>query len=205
MEACGSGMKEKYTTLMDKDMLFINSNVPHSTQSLTENRVLVLYFPESFFANEQVLIQLNTLEEQLDEQVLSNLRTLLMEIYNLHYSTGTYDYILAQSRIIQLKYWLVRHFGQTTELSPATSRTDRQKIQTILDFIKEHYTENISLAETARICGYSEAFLSRMFHEVYRADIYGVQADPLSREAIDLLDTRTNRLRRFPMKPASLT
>ncbi|AST98312.1 helix-turn-helix domain-containing protein [Shouchella clausii] len=184
----------KVTTLMDKDMLFINSNVPHSTQSLTENRVLVLYFPESFFANEQVLIQLNTLEEQLDEQVLSNLRTLLMEIYNLHYSTGTYDYILAQSRIIELKYWLVRHFGQTTELSPATSRADRQKIQTILDFIKEHYTENISLAETARICGYSEAYLSRMFHE-YTGQTFTEYKQILCLEkAIDLLDTTNKSL-----------
>lgn len=117
-----------------------------------------------------------------------------MEIYNLHYSTGTYDYILAQSRIIELKYWLARHFSQTAELSPATSRSDRQKIQTILDFIKEHYTENISLAETARICGYSEAYLSRMFHE-YTGQTFTEYKQILCLEkAIDLLDTTNKSL-----------
>lgn len=184
----------KVTTLMDQDLLFINSNVPHSTQSLTENRVLVLHFTESFFASEQVFIELNTSEEHSDEQILSNLRNLLLEIYDLHLSTGTYDYILAQSRIIELKYRLVHHFGQIARSSSATNSAKQQRIQTILDFIKEHHTENISLAETARMCGYSEAYLSRMFHE-YTGQTFTEYKQILSLEkAIDLLDTTNKSL-----------
>lgn len=184
----------KVTTLTDQDLLFINSNVPHSTQSLTENRVLVLHFSESFFAGEQIIIQLNTSEGQLEESILSNLRALLMEIYNLQISTGTYDYILAQSRIIELKYWLVQHFGQIAEITSATSSAKQQKIQDILDFIKEHYTENISLAETARTCGYSKAYLSRMFHEYTGQTFMEYKQILCLEKAIELLDTTNKSL-----------
>ncbi|MFS0873053.1 MULTISPECIES: AraC family transcriptional regulator [Paenibacillus] len=184
----------KVITLTDQDLLFINSNVPHSTQSLTENRVLILHFTESFFANEQVVIQLNTSEERMDEEILSNLRNLLMEIYNLHVSTGTYDYILAQSRVIELKYRLVHSFGQVAHSPSATNSARQQRIQTILDYIKEHYTENISLAETARVCGYSEAYLSRMFHE-YTGQTFTEYKQILCLEmAIELLDSTNKSL-----------
>ncbi|WP_336783290.1 AraC family transcriptional regulator [Paenibacillus illinoisensis] len=184
----------KVITLMDQDLLFINSNIPHSTQSLTENRVLVLHFTESFFANEQVVIQLNTSEERIDEEILSNLRNLLMEIYNLHVSAGTYDYILAQSRVIELKFRLVHHFGQVAQSPSATNSARQQRIQTILDYIKEHYTENISLAETARVCGYSEAYLSRMFHE-YTGQTFTEYKQILCLEmAIELLDSTNKSL-----------
>lgn len=184
----------KITILTEKDVLFINSNVPHSTQSITENQVVVLQFPESFFANEQVIIQLNTHERQVEEVTLSKLRGLLMEIYDLHFSVGKYAYILEQSRIIELKYWLVQHFGQTTDIPPEIFTAKQQKIKTIMDFIKEHYTENISLAQTARICGYSEAYLSRMFHE-YTGQTFTEYKQILCLEkAIDLLDTTNKSL-----------
>ncbi|WP_342552342.1 AraC family transcriptional regulator [Paenibacillus sp. FSL R7-0652] len=184
----------KVTTLRNQDVMFINSNIPHSTQSLTENRVLVLQFPESFFANEQVIIQLNTAEEHPEEAVLAHLRALLMEIYHLHLSTGMYDYILTQSRVLELKYGLVEHFGRASQVSSAVNTVKQQRIQTILDFIKAHYTENISLAETAHICGYSGAYLSRMFHE-YTGQTFTEYKQILCLEkAIELLDTTDKSL-----------
>lgn len=155
----------KITILMEKDALFINSNVPHSTQSITENQVIVLQFPDTFFANEQVIIHLNTQEKQVEEPIISKLRGLFMDIYDLHISKSKYDYILEQSRIIELKYLLVNHFSQTTDIPPEVFSEKQQKIKTIMDFIKEHYTENISFTKSTRICGYSEAYLSRMFHK----------------------------------------
>lgn len=184
----------KITILTDKDMLFMNSNVPHSTQSITENRVLVLQFPETFFANEQVIIQLNTHENQAEEITLAKLRELLMEIYELHFSAGKYDYILEQSRIIELKYRLVHHFGQAADIPPEIFSEKQQKIKTIMDYMKEHYAENISLAETARICGYSEAYLSRMFHK-YTGQTFTEYKQILCLEkAIDLLETTNKSL-----------
>ncbi|MFB5674905.1 helix-turn-helix domain-containing protein [Paenibacillus terreus] len=182
------------TILMNNDMLFMNSNVPHSTQSITENRVLVLQFPGSFFANEQVTIQLNTQENHIEDAILSKLRRLLMDIYELHISKGEYDYILEQSRIIELKYMLVNHCSQAADIPPQIFSEKQQKIKTIMDFIKEHYTENISLAETARFCGYSEAYLSRMFHE-YTGQTFTEYKQILGLEkAIDLLDTTNKSL-----------
>ena len=184
----------KITILTDNDMLFMNSNVPHSTQSISENRVLVLQFPETFFADEQVIIQLNTQEGQAEEATLSKIRTLLMEIYELHYAAGRYDYILEQSRVVELKYWLLQHFGQVVDFQPELFSAKQQKLKTIMDFIKAHYMENISLAETARVCGYSEAYLSRMFHE-YTGQTFTEYKQILSLEkAIDLLDTTTKSL-----------
>ncbi|NEU27261.1 AraC family transcriptional regulator [Paenibacillus ottowii] len=182
----------KITILKEKDALFINSNVPHSTQSITENQVVVLQFPATFFANEQVFIQLNTQEREVEHTILSKLRELFMDIYNLHVSKGRYDYILEQSRIIELKYLLVNHFSQAADLQPEIFSEKQQKIKTIMDFIKEHYAENISLAKTARICGYSEAYLSRMFHE-YTGQTFTEYKQVLCLEkAIDLLET-TNK------------
>lgn len=172
------------------DLLFINSDTPHSTQSITHNNVFIIQFPEDFLEEEKVSIRLSTCESQDQPKVLEEIRQLFTEIKEYHSSKNEYDYLMERSKILNLKYLLITNFASNkNEKDKHADRKHLKQLEIVVEYLKEHYKDNPSLKETASACGYSEAYLSRLFHSITGQTFLDFKRNLCLEKAISLMDT----------------
>ena len=66
-----------------------------------------------------------------------------------------------------LSFVTAKFFTECTETGKACGRRSEGILHAVLDFISEHYTENIKLSDMARALGYEEHYLSRMLNSLF--------------------------------------
>lgn len=177
------------------DLLFINSDTPHSTQSITHNHVSIIQFPENFLKEEKVSIRLSTCERHEQSEILDEIRQLIIDIKAYHLSENEYDYLMERSKVLNLKYLLVTHFASNNiEKDKHQERKQLKQLEIVVEYLKKHYKENPSLKETASACGYSEAYLSRLFHSITGQTFLDFKRNLCLEKAIVLMDTTDKTL-----------
>ena len=71
-----------------------------------------------------------------------------------------------ESIVLSILYHLVHHFSYPVSVDEITEpRAEQTRIQQILQYIEEHYTERISLADISSEFGLSREYFSRLFHQ----------------------------------------
>lgn len=176
------------TILNAEDVYFINNNVPHATQSITNNEVIVLQLSGEFFEKEKLFIQLNSRKPVSSESVFFEIKELVREVFALHYSEERFAYLLEQSKILNLEFLLANYFHTDVDNTNRLALNRQKKVKKVIDIIKAHYIENISLNEVARLSGYSESYLSRMFRQNVGQTFSEFKQALCLEKAIDLME-----------------
>lgn len=135
----------------------------HSIYAPDPNETIVLQIPLGSFAGyytEEQFIWFSHSEKSDDERVFS----LLNEMYERNTDGRTGYELHMLSCFYQLEYLLVTRYRKLEVHEELLKNTKQLKrLGVITGYLKEHYTEDISLEKLAGIFGYSPSYLSRMF------------------------------------------
>ncbi len=158
-------LNEKKYHLQAGDFVLVNSNEVHSIYAPDPNETIVLQIPLGSFAGyytEEQFIWFSHSEKSDDERIFS----LLNEMYEQN-TECRMGYELQMLRCFyQLEYLLVTRYRKLEVHEELLKNTKQLKrLGVITGYLKEHYTEDISLEKLAGIFGYSPSYLSRMFQK----------------------------------------
>ena len=158
-------LNEKKYHLQAGDFVLVNSNEVHSIYAPDPNETIVLQIPLGSFAGyytEEQFIWFSHSEKSDDERVFS----LLNEMYERNTEGRTGYELQMLSCFYQLEYLLVTRYRKLEVHEELLKNTKQLKrLGVITGYLKEHYTEDISLEKLAGIFGYSPSYLSRMFQK----------------------------------------
>lgn len=158
-------LNEKKYHLQAGDFVLVNSNEVHSIYAPDPNETIVLQIPLGSFAGyytEEQFIWFSNSEKSDDERVFS----LLNEMYERNTECRMGYELQMLSCFYQLEYLLVTRYRKLEVHEELLKNTKQLKrLGVITGYLKEHYTEDISLEKLAGIFGYSPSYLSRMFQK----------------------------------------
>ena len=158
-------LNEKKYHLQAGDFVLVNSNEVHSIYAPIPNETIVLQIPLGSFAGyytEEQFIWFSHSEKSDDERVFS----LLNEMYERNTECRMGYELQMLSCFYQLEYLLVTRYRKLEVHEELLKNTKQLKrLGVITGYLKEHYTEDISLEKLAGIFGYSPSYLSRMFQK----------------------------------------
>ena len=158
-------LNEKKYHLQAGDFVLVNSNEVHSIYAPDSNETIVLQIPLGSFAGyytEEQFIWFSHSEKSDDERGFS----LLNEMYERNTEGRTGYELQMLSCFYQLEYLLVTRYRKLEVHEELLKNTKQLKrLGVITGYLKEHYTEDISLEKLAGIFGYSPSYLSRMFQK----------------------------------------
>lgn len=158
-------LNEKKYHLQAGDFVLVNSNEVHSIYAPDPNETIVLQIPLGSFAGyytEEQFIWFSHSEKSDDERVYS----LLNEMYERNTECRMGYELQMLSCFYQLEYLLVTRYRKLEVHEELLKNTKQLKrLGVITGYLKEHYTEDISLEKLAGIFGYSPSYLSRMFQK----------------------------------------
>lgn len=151
--------------LSQDEFMIVNSNEVHSVDSPLPNETVVLQIPlkmfEHYFTGEQ-FIRFSHEPGEKDERFME----LIRELYRTYCAREPGFDMKANSLFYHIMYLLVREYRET-EADQESVRKNKSliRLSAITSYLKENYTEELTLEETARIFGYSPTYLSRMFQQ----------------------------------------
>lgn len=158
-------LNEKKYHLQAGDFVLVNSNEVHSIYAPDPNETIVLQIPLGSFAGyytEEQFIWFSHSEKSDDERIFS----LLNEMYEQNTECRMGYELQMLSCFYQLEYLLVTRYRKLEVHEELLKNTKQLKrLGVVTGYLKEHYTEDISLEKLAGIFGYSPSYLSRMFQK----------------------------------------
>lgn len=182
-------VNERKLCLRSGEFILINSNEVHSIESPEPNSTVVVQFPLKVFEdyyNDDAFIYFTHSPRNEDQEIMRLILRLYREIQQEEYGF-TYK---VQSEFFYLLYLLVVKYRKK-EVSPEI-RVRYQKLNylsSIIDYIYEHFQENVSLRELSEKFGYSPAYLSRMFQKYaqigYKTYLQSVRIEFAFRELVN--------------------
>ena len=162
----------KEYVLNEDDIILINSNVMHSSEYIEQNTTLVMQIDTMFFNNyidnfSEIIFDCNTLSgDGKDKQRFDDIRNTLARIMMVvHKKDGAYV-VKAQELIFKLIGLLISNF-QVVENKPlfVKPKKPNQRLKRVVQYINEHYMEDISLQTIAGIEDLSPQYISKTFKE----------------------------------------
>lgn len=163
-------VNNKTTQLKVNDFVVINPMSIHSTRCMGGNTAILLQIPISFLEkfmpdirDYSFCVDLESKDAKVQTK-LANIRSTLQDLW-INYEFQVEGYVFrCYSLIFEIIYILVHSFSYKVD------RKERQKneknlerIQTIIEYVKEHYQEPISIPEIAGLVGLNEIYFSRFF------------------------------------------
>lgn len=182
-------VNERKLCLRSGEFILINSNEVHSIESPEPNSTVVVQFPLKVFEdyyNDDAFIYFTHSPRNEDQEVMRLILRLYREIQQEEYGF-TYK---VQSEFFYLLYLLVVKYRKK-EVSPEIRVRYRKLnyLSSIIDYIYEHFQENVSLRELSEKFGYSPAYLSRMFQKYaqigYKTYLQSVRIEFAFRELVN--------------------
>lgn len=148
----------------------VNSKTIHSTSCQKSCRYLLLQIPyetikKSIPDIDIVMIRCVCLSDENVNGNLIKIRDILQRIVSFCQSPKNSGYLLMQhSLVYELLYYLVIHFktGVDPEIKKKADR-NIQRLGIVLQYVRQHYTENITLNDAARTVALNREYFSRFF------------------------------------------
>lgn len=166
-------LNTEFYHLQKNDLLVINSNVVHSTQSPTKNQVIVLQIPLRFMqeiTQEEYLatfkIVCNTCQKATADQQkkYGAIRHILNEMLTFDARVDAVYKIKVIGLLYELNYLLIHFFRVERESNEAiTTQKYLDRLSEITLFMKENYREELSLKRVAATFNFSPPYFSRFF------------------------------------------
>lgn len=156
--------------LKEHDFIVVNPMSIHSTRCIGGNTAILLQIPISFLETFMPDIREYSFAldfESKDKRVqtkLANIRSTLQDLW-ITYQFETEGYIFrCYGLIFELIYILIHSFSyKPDQKERQANQKNLERIQNIIDYVKEHYTEQITISEIAGEVGLNEIYFSRFF------------------------------------------
>lgn len=149
--------------LAEGEFIIVNSNEVHAIHAAKPNHTIVLQIPlnqfTAYFTGEQ-FIWFSHSERAYDAQVAC----LIFRMYEVYQEKADgYEFEIL-SMFYELLHILIKKYRkQEVQGELIKSNQQLNRLGVITTYLKEHYTEDISLEKLAGIFGYSPSYLSKMF------------------------------------------
>lgn len=163
-------VNNKTTQLKVNDFVVINPMSIHSTRCMNGNTAILLQIPISFLEKFMPNIREYSFAVDLESKdpkvqtKLANIRSTLQDLW-INYEFQVEGYVFrCYSLIFEIIYILVHSFSYKVDRNERRkNEKNLERIQTIIEYVEEHYQEPISISEIAGLVGLNEIYFSRFF------------------------------------------
>lgn len=153
--------------LQEGDLILLNSNVVHATNSPIKNHILVIQLPLKFMQkvtenhyNQEYVFKLNSVKYPIGEE-LENCLTKLVEEAQDDTTEGR---LATKINVYQLILFLLNYHKQPLDDQNRLKSVENQKkLVDIVNYIKGNYQRELSLTEVAAHFNYSRTYFSKFF------------------------------------------
>lgn len=157
--------------LKEDEFFFINSGQVHSTSGHGDNIIVAIQINLDAFDRTYPQIK-NTVFEwpnsqfiNKDDSILKEFRSYIAKMVG-EYRRGEKGYQVAvESHLNALFTLILRYIPQTQKKETPQYRKDLQRLQSVIEYVEEHYTEKITLEQIAKNEYISTFYLSHFFKE----------------------------------------
>lgn len=171
------------------EFMLVNSNEIHSIASPLPNRTVVLQIPlktfEDYYTGEQYIRF--THKNQLQD---CEIMELIRKMYCAYDGKQCGYQLKVKGLYFQLLFLMVteyRELNVTPDMLKKNKKLNR--LSSITSYIRDHYTEDLSLELLAEIFGYTPAYLSRMFQKYaginYKTYLQSVRLEEAYKELVN--------------------
>lgn len=156
--------------LKENEFMVINPMSIHSTRCREGNTAILLQIPLSFLENfvpdihqYKFFVDVDSREPRVQTK-LGNIKNTLQDLW-IAYQFQSEGYIFrCYSLIFELIYILIHSFSQKLDQKELKKdQKNLERMQTIIDYVRIHYREQISIREIAGEVGLNEIYFSRFF------------------------------------------
>ena len=172
-------LNEEEYVLEAGGLIIINSNEIHSINAPEPNRTIVLQIPlkqfETYFTAQRFIRFRSAARSgkaaEGKEPDNRKLAFFVAELYREYEQKGDGREFRVLALYYNILYLLVRDYREP-EAEPGEIRDSRRldALSKITSYMREHYKEDLKLADMAVLFGYSEAYLSRMFKKIAKVN-----------------------------------
>ena len=172
----------KYFNFTKGDLVVINSHEIHTIKSQTEGHYIVLRFlPEIIYAAGNSAFEAKYItpfiinnskhqrvfrDEEISETDIPDRMVAMLE----EYVKKPYGYELAmRTHIGSIFLWILRYWNSKNmdlTITSSVSNDLLEKIQQVMDYITEHFSEEITASDAAAMCNVSYSYFSRIFKQI---------------------------------------
>lgn len=172
----------KYFNFTKGDLVVINSHEIHTIKSQTEGHYIVLRFlPEIIYAAGNSAFEAKYItpfiinnskhqrvfrDEEISETDIPGRMVAMLE----EYAKKPYGYELAmRTHIGSIFLWILRYWNSKNmdlTITSSVSNDLLEKIQQVMDYITEHFSEEITASDAAAMCNVSYSYFSRIFKQI---------------------------------------
>ncbi|MDY3919954.1 MAG: AraC family transcriptional regulator [Candidatus Limivivens sp.] len=163
------------------DILLLNSNEIHATRSLDDHTTAYVIQVSMDFLKTVSLKQTDigffvplrsVLEKEAhrQEETLQNLERLqhtISKFFDEEQADQKYFFLNRYGILCSLLYLLCQYFIDPDFHSVRSNHKDYERITKIDTYLKEHFTEDISLHDIASYCGLTDTYFSRFFKNTF--------------------------------------
>lgn len=160
-------VNDRVTRLFGGDFVIVNSRDIHSTHCIGSSRILLLQLPYSFLKEHipgYEFVRFQDTGGPFSFPGQNKLKPLLDQMAELYSDQSTIGRLKLTSLLYSLLSELVAdymvHISENAKL-----KNDRNfnRLSLIMDYVKEHYTENLSVSDAAGLLHLEEAYFCRFF------------------------------------------
>ena len=148
------------------DMAIIHSGEIHSIKDVENSAMYICTFaPDilNYFCSQMEFVRNFISAEMMEEAGLSaEITRIFEEILKMDSSDIIWNDVLIQTDIIRMYSLLLGHFRREETEKPQ-NLAKLQHFQEALLYIEEHYAENITLSDVARVINYNTSYASSLF------------------------------------------
>ncbi|MCY6957645.1 helix-turn-helix domain-containing protein [Clostridium brassicae] len=158
--------------LEENDFVVVNPMSIHSTRNIKGNTAILLQIPVSFLKKfvpdvRKYRFKVDTKsEDKCVQKKLMHIRTILKDLFSA-YEFKTEGYVfLCYSLVFELIYILIHSFSyKIDEAALLKSEKNQLRMHTIMEYVNEHYKENMTLSEIAEVVHLNKIYFSRFFKQ----------------------------------------
>lgn len=177
---------------MPGDLAVVRSGEIHAILVENENQCYISTFDpvmfSAFFSRPQFPKHFISAQEQRNAGVEKEIADLFQGIYRENQEQRPVYETLIQARILQIYSLLIRHFED--DLTKDEKKLAQlEQFQSVVEYIENHYAENITLAKVAEIINYNTAYVSKLFVACAGVNFKTYLDDFRIKKAVKLLNT----------------
>lgn len=161
---------DKEQTFVDQSFFIINSGEIHEMSSVPTTEFELLCFIISYEFIQQFIPDIEQIRFDMDttDQTYPELSDLFRTILALYEKDQAFGHLQIQGKLIEILYLLCQ-YHRIEETGPAIKkyRRSQELNKLILEYIHEHYRENLTLDRLAKTVNFSREHFSRLFKETF--------------------------------------
>lgn len=152
-------------SLKENDLLFINSNIVHSSRSPIPGECLAIQFPLEYLAEAtEGQYGKDFIFELTPKQQSNALKELLLSIRNNFSKTSLADHLLVKSNVYRLLSELCKeHLMSVANIKEIQSVKYLEKMREVNDYILQNYHRDLGIEEVAQVFSYNTSYFSRFY------------------------------------------